>query len=162
MATLVKWLLNGTKLPRWSVNIRVHLFIMTALFPLAVSSTEKIVNDYEDVLMNACETLKINPNQEGGQLCQFYIRGILDSSDNKESATLAKESAWAAFEKRAYRTRVGSRGTKNIGPQFCIPAEAIESSVIEKITRRPSFPDKTTKTLATTIRVTLSSEYPCE
>jgi hypothetical protein len=162
MATLVKRLVDGIKLPRWSVNIRVHLFIMTALFPLAASSTEKIVNNYEEVLMNACEALKLNPNQERGQLCQFYIRGILDSSDNKESATLAEESAWASFEKRAYRTRVGSRGAKNIGPQFCIPAEAIESSVIEKIAGRPSFPDKTTKNLATTIRVALSSEYPCE
>jgi len=144
------------------VNIRVHILIMAALFPLAASSTEKIVMNDEGVLMNACEALKIDPNQERGQLCQFYIRGILDSSDNRESITLAKESAWAAFEKRAYRTRVGSRGAKNIGPQFCIPSEVIESSIIEKIISRPSFPDKTTETLATAIRVALSSEYPCE
>jgi hypothetical protein len=148
------------------MNIRVPLLIMIVLFPLLAFSTEKTVLSHNDVLLNSCQELKTNPNQERGQLCRFYIKGIIDSSDIRsdklrKSKPLLKEGAWSLFEKRAYRTRVGNREVKNTAQRFCIPKEVSETSVIETVIQRHSFLAKTTN-LAATIRVALNFEYPCE
>jgi hypothetical protein len=72
-----------------------------------------------------------------------------------------KEGAWSLFEKRAYRTRVGNREVKSTAQQFFIPKEVSETSVIETVSQRHSFPAKI-KNLTASIRVTLNSKYPCE
>ncbi|MBV1882997.1 MAG: hypothetical protein KUG82_15265 [Pseudomonadales bacterium] len=150
------------------MKIRTYILVMTSFFMVTVPTyaMDKAAQDSEQLLLKSCQVLKTNPEQGIAQACRYFIKGFLAgdalSSGSENTALLgAGESSWTSFEKRAYRTRVGTRGERIRKPQFCIPHDETPAHIIERLSQQALFPSVSTKSLAIKINRALSSEYPC-
>lgn len=147
------------------MKTKIFILVMAALLSLSSFASDKVAND-DQLLLESCQALKINPEKEVARACKYYIKGflaggILTSGNENDTLTRVGDTPWASFEKRAYRTRVGNSGGRTSTTQFCIPQDETPSRIIERVSQQSLFSFNTTKGLAARINSALNIEYPC-
>ncbi|OMH32695.1 Rap1a/Tai family immunity protein [Motiliproteus sp. MSK22-1] len=142
-----------------------YLLLMTSFVSFSAFSMGGNNVDDNQQLLESCQALTANPEQDSAQSCRYYLQGVLTGAfvtDNEIATTGGGKQS--AFVERAYRTRIGKTesGPSESFRLFCETGDESQRRIANIVSKQLSLPAGAAKTLTTQIYKALKPHYPCE
>ena len=144
------------------MNININLLLITSVISFSAFSAENSKPDYQQLLLNSCQSLTMNPEHEDAKACTYFIRGFIAAAQSIDHKAINKNNMKRKFSgtmSRPYRNW-GQYSSHRYFP-FCLPETISTAQIIKSVSKSLNSQFDTIEMLENEVLGILKSEYSC-